>query len=275
MELSTRYSALVDAKLRTELVLRDGVIFNNKYEGDPKAGSVKVRKTGTATVQDYNRSKGVNPTESESEWITVVINKDKAVNEVVDGYEASAVPDGIVADRLDEAARAIAVVLDQDGATELVTNGTVSENTLALTKTTIYNACVDARTALSKAGVPVNGRYLLVSPDTYALILKSSEFIKASDLGDSVIQTGAIGRIAGFNVYESSNLGENVEFVAGHPDYATRVNEWAVDVHVQDLNSSGVFIGASAVQGRKVYAHKVTEPKAFVVKKATSSTESI
>lgn len=39
-ELQERYSALVDLKLRDVLVKKDGVIFNNRYEGDPKAGSM-------------------------------------------------------------------------------------------------------------------------------------------------------------------------------------------------------------------------------------------
>ena len=33
--------------------------------------------------------------------------------------------------------------------------------------------------------------------------------------------------------------------------------EFAVDIHLQDLSGSGKYIGASAVQGRKVYDHKV------------------
>ena len=37
-----RYSALVDAKLRATLVTRDNTIFNNRYEGSPKAGKVKI-----------------------------------------------------------------------------------------------------------------------------------------------------------------------------------------------------------------------------------------
>ena len=44
--------------------------------------------------------------------------------------------------------------------------------------------------------------------------------------------------------------------IAGHPRFATRVMEWGVPVHIQDLNGSGSFIGACAVQGRNVYAHK-------------------
>lgn len=37
-----RYSALVDEKLRKTLVTKDNVIFNSRYEGDPKAGKVKI-----------------------------------------------------------------------------------------------------------------------------------------------------------------------------------------------------------------------------------------
>lgn len=269
--LSERYSNLVDTKARASLVLKDGVIFNNRYEGDAKAGAVKVRKTGAATVQDYDRTNGVALTEGASQWITITFDKDKAINEVIDGYTADALPDGLIADRLNEAGYDMAKRLDVDGATELVTAGTAMDNTTALTNKTVYSVIIDARTALSKAGAPVDGRYLLVSPDTMALILKADEFIRASDLGDTVIATGAVGKIAGFLVFESANLGEGVEFVAGHPDYATRVNEWTVDVHVQDLSGSGKYIGASAVQGRKVYGHKVTNADCILVKKVASA----
>ena len=139
--------------------------------------------------------------------------------------------------------------------------------TTALTKATVYEKIVDARTKLSTAHVPTEDRWLLVSPDTYALLLKSPEFIKASDLGDAVVQTGAVGRVAGFNVFEDTTLGENVEFVAGHPNWFTRIEEWTEPVAVNDLKGSGTFIGACAVQGRKVYAHKVTKAETILVKK--------
>ena len=155
MELSTRYSNLVDAKVRASLVLKDGVIFNNRYEGDAKAGSVKVRKTGGASVQDYDKMNGVGLTEGASEYITIVIDKDRAINEILDGYDAAAVTDDMIADRLDEAGYAMASQLDVDGAVELCANGKALENTTPLTKSTVYEATVDARTALSEAGVPI------------------------------------------------------------------------------------------------------------------------
>lgn len=270
MDLSVRYSALVDAKLRNELVLKDGVIFNNYYEGDPKAGAVKIRKTGKAAVNDYDRVAGTELTSGASQWITVTIDKDKAVNEIVDGYEAAAIPDGIVADRLDAATYGIAEALDVDGAVALVTGGTVLDNTAALTKSNIYDSIIDVRKLMSEAGVPQNGRYALLSPETYAKALKSPEFVGASDLGDKVKATGALGAIGGFAVYESANLGENVEAVFGHPNYATRVKEWSVPVHVRALQDEK-HIGASAISGRTVYAHAVSNADAIYVKKTASA----
>ena len=87
------------------------------------------------------------------------------------------------------------------------------------------------------------------------------------DLGDAVVQTGAVGRIAGFTVFEDSTLGEGVEYIAGHPNWFAFIDEWAVPVHVQDLNGSSKYIGASAVKGRKVYAFKVTKPQTIRIKK--------
>ena len=103
-------------------------------------------------------------------------------------------------------------------------------------------------------------------PETYALLLKSPEFIKASALGDAVVQTGAVGRVAGFTVFEDTTLGEKVDFIAGHPNWFTRIEEWSEPVAVNDLKGSGTFIGACAVQGRKIYAHKVTKAQTVLVK---------
>ena len=54
-----RYSSLVDVKLRNTLVTRDNIIFNNRYESDPKAGKVKVPVRDTEVeVKAYNKQTG-------------------------------------------------------------------------------------------------------------------------------------------------------------------------------------------------------------------------
>lgn len=263
-EAQERYSDLVLAKLRAECVLADGFVFNNDYEGDPKVGAVKVPVRDTeVTVSAYDKANGLAAASGTTTYKTVVIDKDKAVNELIDGFDAESVPDGIVAERLDSAGYALARQIDTDGATALLGGGTVM-NIASLTKDNIYSAIVDIRTAMSKANVPDDGRrYLLVTPDTFALILKSPEFISASDLGDAVKQQGILGKIAGFLVKEWNDTTANLAMIAGHPRFATRVAEWSVPVHVQDLAESGKYIGACAVQGRRVYGHAVLRATAI------------
>lgn len=257
-EHQERWSKLVLAKLREELVLKDGVVFNNDYEGSPAAGIVKIpSRDEEVKVSDYDKANGISGTHGSTTYVNMPITKDKAVNEVIDGYDAESVPDNLVADRLDSASYSMAKQIDTDGGTTLLAAATVDNETL-LTKDNIYEKIVDIRTRMKKANIPNDGkRYLLVLPDTMALILKSPEFISASSLGDEIKTTGAVGKIAGFLVIEWNDETANLQILAGHPRFATRAMEFAVPIHLQDLNGSGNYIGASAVQGRKAYDHKV------------------
>ena len=271
-EQQERYSDLVLAKLRDSLVLKDGVVFNNDYEGKPSAGSVKIPVRDTEVqVSDYDKAVGITATNGTTTYQTLTINKDKAVGEIIDGYDAEAVPANLVADRLDSAGYSLAKTVDTDGATVLLAEGT-AYNASSVDASSAYDLIVDVRRAMSKANVPTDGRYLLATPDFYAMLLKDKDhFVGASGLGDQIKQTGAVGKIAGYTVFEDSTLGENVEYVAGHPNWFAVIDEWAVPVHLQDLSGSGDFIGASAVQGRKVYAYKVTKGQTILVKKKAAA----
>lgn len=254
-----RWSKLVMAKLRNILCLKDGVVFNNDYEGSPAAGSVKIPvRDGEVVVSDYDKANGIQGTHGSTAYETMIIDKDKAVNEIIDGYDAQAVPDNLVADRLDSATYGMQAQVDTDGGTVLLAAATV-DNESVLTSDNIYDKIVDLRTRMTKAKIPNDGkRYLLVTPDTMALILKDTvHFVKATDLGDQVVATGAVGKIANFLVIEWNDTTANLAMLAGHPRFATRAMEFAVPIKVQSLDGSGKYIGASAVQGRNVYAHKV------------------
>lgn len=262
--LQERYSDMVLAKVRAELKLKDGVVFNNDYEGDPKAGAVKIPVRDTeVTVSAYDKANGITASTGSTTYATLVINKDYAVNEIIDGYDAAAVPDNLVADRLDSAGYALAARVDADGASTLLAGATAS-GVNSLTTGNIYSTIVGIRTAMSKANIPDDGkRYLLVTPDTYALLLTCDQFTSASALGDAVKETGIQGRIAGFNIIEWNDTTANLAMIAGHPRFATRCSEWMVGIKLQDLNGDGVHIGASAVQGRRVYGHKVLRSAAI------------
>ena len=268
-ELQNRYSNLVDAKLRATLVKKDGVVFSTRFEGSPAAGVVQipVRETEVA-VGDYNKQDGATKTQGATAYVPLNIDKDKAVNEIIDGFDAAAVPDDLAADRLDSAAYALGLQIEQDATAVLEAKATAHGGTEALTADSIYNVIVGMRTALSKVRVPNDGkRFLLASPDAYGLLLNDEHFVHATELGDEIIATGAVGKAAGFLVFEDTTLGAKTELIAGHPNWCVRATEWKVPVHIQDLNGSGEYIGASAVQGRMVYGHAVTKAKTLLIKK--------
>lgn len=269
-ELQTRYSSLIDKKLRKGLVTLDGggtPVFNTRYEGNPKAGAVKIPvRDAEVAVGAYDRKDGKALTHGDTAYITVTDLKDVAVNELIDGYEAAAVPDNLVADRLDSAGYSGGLELDSDAIATLEAKGTTMTDTTASTAANIYGKVVAARTELSKANVPTSGRWLIVSPDIYGEMLKDKDhFIKQGDMSQALVQEGYIGMMAGFAVKESNNLDPNTEFIAGHADWAHRIREWVVEPAVNDLKD-GKHIGASAVQGRWVYAHEVSKKQCVQVK---------
>ena len=109
---------------------------------------------------------------------------------------------------------------------------------------------MEIKTAVSEA----------VTNETYGLLLKCPEFVKASDLGDKVVQNGQVGRFAGLDVYETNNIAdENLEYIIGNKVFCHFVDEWLTKVSVEDLKD-GKHIGSSAVQGRRVYGKKISRP---------------
>ena len=109
-------------------------------------------------------------------------------------------------------------------------------------------------------------------------LLKFAGLCDTGGFAKELVQQGVIGKIAGFNVFESNNMDyesttrvsdkkTTTEFIAGHPNWCHRVMEWQVGVHLQDLSGSGNYIGASAVQGRKIYGLLVSKPQTLYIKR--------
>lgn len=123
---------------------------------------------------------------------------------------------------------------------------------------------------------------MIAAPEYLEVLMQDEKFIKQGDLAQELVAAGAVGRIAGFTVFESSNMDfesttrvtgkkTTTEFICGHPNWCHRVQEWQVPVHLQDLSGSGTFIGASAVQGRKVYGIKVSKGKTLYIKRTETA----
>ena len=219
------------------------------------------------------------------------------------GYEADAVPDGLVADRLESAAYSLARELEVDcintiwnavqgkdragqayGATD-VRNGKSGQNIKGaaandtVTAANVYKYCVQAAQKLDEKKVPRdNDRFLLVTPETYALLLQdTTNFIRQGDISQRLVEEGAVGSVAGLPVYVSTELmgkayassaaaGSKGELfaIAGHKAWITEVKEWFVEPRLVSLDGDANVVGGSAVKGRYIYTHEVTKPETLV-----------
>ena len=145
-----RWAGMVDAKLRSTLVTRDNLVFNTRYEGSPKAGKVKIPVRDTeVSVKSYNKASGIDPEAGTTTYLDLNIDNDEAVNELIDGFDAASVPDGIVAERLDSAGYSLGLSIDKKSISALEACGdagaTVSAAKTACTEATAYKEALAAK----------------------------------------------------------------------------------------------------------------------------------
>jgi hypothetical protein len=260
-----RYSDVVLKLARKAAVTNEFEIFSTDYEGSPKAGIVKIPTRATeVSVGDYSTTAGKAPAGGTTTYTSITIGNDKAVNEIIDGYEAAALPDGLVAQRLDSAAYSLGNTVDADGIGVLESEGTTSASTTQSTTTTAYGLFMTDQTALDLADIPRDGRFAILSPQYYNVVKQNVIANSKNGLADDVIMTGRLGTLDGVPVYMSNNVAADTEFILGHMGWCQRVMEWTVPIGVVDLYNE--FIGASAVQGRYVFEHSVTKATAVRVK---------
>lgn len=264
------YSKIVDAKLRANSVF--AALFNQRHDGSGAAGAVKIPVRTEATAGAYVTATGLAISSPATTYQTLVLDKDYAVNELIDGFMAAAVPDGMVAERLDSAGYALANTVDAFLAADLITSGTASSDTTTLTKSNVYEKIVTDVATVKKAKVDPSKLWIAVTSDTYALLIQSPEFVAATaNVGE--LGAGYMGRLAGIPVYEAINLNgkttgsgqsqKTVDYVVGNSDFCHFVDAWNVPVGVYDL-ADGAHIGCSAVQGRKAFGFKITQQTSVV-----------
>lgn len=287
-ELKINYGTKIDEVLRVDLVTRDEIIFNTYYEGDAKAGAVKIPvRDGETEVADYDKTNISNNkvTYGSTAYITAVIDNDKFVNEYIDGYEAEAVPDNIKAQRVTSAGYSLASVIDTNALKTLVnavkgldkagnafTDVRAGKTgTKVVATKSLFNDIVSCAVALDNAGVPAEGRYALVTPEAYGELVKSDDFVKASNIGQELVQTGAVGMVDGIPVYKTAKLASidaNITLIVGHYNFATRIEAWQAEPQLFDGSTDASIVGGSLLKGRKVFTHEITKPQAFAYRSA-------
>ena len=241
--------------------------FSTDYEIDGATGQINVpTRSAEVTISDYDILNGVALTQSATDYKVLPIDKNYAINELIDGYEAEAVPDNLRANRIEAAGYSLGLKKENMAITELVEKGTRSSDTTALTEADAYKKIAAEIANMKKRNMEVASMRVVVNADTELLLLTDSKFANTSGtLGAELVREGVIGKINGVAVKPNYLLPEEVEFIIYDKRFAQKYEVWSVEPSINDIKD-GKHIGASVLQGRQVGGLMVTNALGVQVK---------
>jgi len=261
------WSANLLVALRKELVY--GAFINRDYEGEiSEAGdTVRITSIGRPTVSNYvPNSTVISPEQVNDSQRTLVVDQSKYYAFAVDDIDARQAKGNVIPQSMNEAAYAVADVIDQylasfyTGIQTANQLGSITINS-ATTPTDVYDkVLIPMRTKLKKANVPSAGRSIAVTPEMYGCLLRDSRFIKANESGGTEgLRNGLVGRAAGFDIVETNNApnttGNEFAVLAGVNSsitFAEQVNK------IEAYRPQSSF--SDAVKGLVLYGAKLVRP---------------
>ena len=255
-------------------------VVNRDYEGDIKkmGDTVHINTIGAVTIGTYTQNTDFSsgPETLATTDQTLTIDQAKYFNFQVDDIDAAQAAGDIMDKAMTRAAYGLADASDKYIAGILAgaadTSNLVSSSAVALTSSNVYENVVKMRTILDKANVPTAGRWLVIPPEMYALILLDDRFVKTGgEMAEGILRTGLVAQAAGFDIYlsnncVSANVSEKLTYtITGGVDSAATYAEQIVSTEAYRPEKRF----ADAVKGLHVYGAKVVDKAQIACLKAT------
>jgi hypothetical protein len=198
-----RYASIFEPNLYFNSFLVPGATCTNKYQ--QKAGGIYVHKlTGVAPVEPGTPGRDFNHTNAADELIQIVLNNNYQKSRKLYDVQMEAVDAALAEESLRTATEEVREGRELSAIATLITEGTASNNTTAITADNVKEIILGERAALSKAKGRAN--VILASPDTYAAILNGAgkEFVPSRN--ERIQMSGQVGEWFGFTVFECNAL---------------------------------------------------------------------
>ena len=255
-------------------------VVNRDYEGEIKkmGDTVHINTIGAVTIGTYTQNTDFSsgPETLATTDQTLTIDQAKYFNFQVDDIDAAQAAGDIMDKAMTRAAYGLADASDKYIAGILAgaadATNTVSTSAVALTSANVYENVVKMRTILDKANVPTAGRWLVIPPEMYALILLDDRFVKTGgEMAQGILRTGLVAQAAGFDIYlsnncVSANVSDKVTYtITGGVDSAATYAEQIVSTEAYRPEKRF----ADAVKGLHVYGAKVVDKAQIACLKAT------
>lgn len=251
-------------------------LVNRDYEGEIQnvGDKVHINTLGAININTYSAGTDITVQDLSTTDATLDIDQAKYFAFAVEDVDKVQAAGDLVDTAMGRAAVGLVDTADSFILGKIAAAGIANANVIgtqaqpiALTASNVYEKIVLMRTALDKANVPLAGRSIVVSPEVYALLLLDDRFTKATATAEETIVNGLVGRVAGFDVYESNNVvkSSNVFQITAQTPDATAYAEQIIKTEA--FRPEGKF--ADAVKGLHVYGAKVVRPECIVAMYAT------
>ena len=197
-----KYSSLVEPNLWFNNIFQPGVTYTDKYQIGP-AGQIFVHKPGVGTVTATVPGADFSDAIVQDSLITIPLNKQFNRSRKMYGATVASVAYPAAASEMETALQEVAKAWTLAFYTNLIetTSIIVSDNILTVvTADTVFDQIVADRQKLVETGVTPDT--IIVSPETYGLLLKSDEFQRTGVVGDNAVSNGVVGYVAGLKVVE-------------------------------------------------------------------------
>jgi hypothetical protein len=258
------WSAKILSTFKAELVY--GNLVNRDYEGDiSQAGdSVRINSIGDPTVAPYVKgTTTITPEQLTSTAQNLLIDQSHYFAFEVDDIDKRQAVGNIMGEGMDRAAYKLAETVDA-----YIAGLYVGADVGNVTATTL----VTLRTLLNKAGVPQQGRWVVIPSWYTGLLLENAKFVAnpaMAQAGGNLLN-GVVGRAAGFDVYESEAVplitGDDYAVTAGYPGAVTLAE--AIN-KVEAYRPEDSF--ADAVKGLLLFGAKLIRANGIAVLKASQT----
>ncbi|GHF73953.1 P22 phage major capsid protein family protein [Streptomyces thermodiastaticus] len=255
--------------LEKSLVYAAPGVVNRDYEGDISqyGDTVHITTLADPTIGTYTPHTDITIEDVDDSDQTLLIDQAKYFAFEVDDVEKRQSRNGgaVLTEQARKAAYKLRDVADAYVA-GLMAAGVDAGNLLAeqtlSTPSAAYDLLVDLGVTLDEDNVPEEGRWAIVTPAFYGLLLKDDRFVGSGDATAAATRTnGMVGEAAGFSIRKSNNApdgpgaGAGKLVIAGYQGavtYAEQIN------NTEAARKEKGF--ADIVKGLHLYGSKVIRP---------------
>lgn len=273
----TIWSASLLVNLRNSLV--NAGLCNRNYEGEIAQAGDKVNITNFAdpSTRAYTKNGSITWDLLTDATQQLVIDQSDYFAFKVDDIDRRQAMGGFIEEATRGAAYNLAADTDAFVSGLMVAGAGTDLGQSTRTKADAYDLLVEMRTSLTRTNTPAAGRWVVVPPEFYALLLQDDRFIRADASGTVAgLRNGFVGRAAGFDVIESNSVVEydldaggagttlGYDVVAGH-NMATTFAEQIASVKAVELQDTF----GEGVKGLHLYGAKVVRAGQLVKAQVT------